>query len=95
MIRYNPQLSKRTKMNYHVKKRRGSSSSMPGELAGGMLNPTHLCGQGRGGPLVHDIPEQHEDFVREATGIQSGVGEVSPVVDILVNGSAELLKGCI
>ena len=68
---------------------------MPGELAGGMLNPTHLCGRGRGSPLVHDIPEQHEDFVREAIGVQSGVGEVSPVVDILVNGSAELLKGCI
>lgn len=42
---------------------------MRGELAGVILSPTHLCGRGRGGPLVHDIPEQHEDLVREAVGI--------------------------
>lgn len=78
-------------MNYHVKKRRGSSIGMRGELAGVILSPTHLRGRGRGGPLVHDIPEQHEDLVRETVGIQSGIGEISPVVDILVNSSAELL----
>lgn len=64
---------------------------MRGELGEVTLSPTHLRGRGRGGPLVHDIPEQHEDLVREAVGIQSGVGEISPVVDILVDGSAELL----
>ena len=78
-------------MNYDVKKRRGSSIGMGGELTQVILSPTHLRGRGRGGPFVHDIPEEHEDLVREAVGIQSGIGEISPVVDILVNGSAELL----
>lgn len=68
---------------------------MLGELTWDMLNPTHLRGRGRGGPLVHDVAEQHEDLVREPVGIQSGIWEVSPVVDVLVNGFAELLKGCI
>ena len=47
------------------------------------------------GPLLHYVPEQHEDLVGQSVGIQSGVGEVSPVVDVLVNGLAELFKGCI
>lgn len=83
---------KELRLTIQSKKRRGSWTSMKGELAEA---PTHFHGWGHGGPLVHYIPEQHKDLVRQAVGIQSGIGEISPVVDILVNGLAELLKGCI
>lgn len=72
--------------------KRGSSASSEGEPGRGS---THLRGGGGGGPLVHYIAEQHEDLVRQSVGIQPGIGEISPVVHILVNGLAELLKGCI
>lgn len=57
--------------------------------------PLTCMGEAWGGPFLHYVPEQHEDLVRESVGIQSGVGEIFPVVDILVNRFAELLKGCV